>query len=289
MSTFQTRIEDRIGTVGDPTSDTTFISNSLKDAYSELMTVMPPPLLWSVSLESSAFTTNGYGIDTVKIVDVLRENGVAGNFVTCKFIDEALEYRLKDPQSIYYPDKHNPMYTLREGNIYIYPEPSSSGDSAKVRYIPNATILHTDTEVSGTVNTGCTTSGSAGANYSFSKSNHGFAVGQNVDLSGFTQLTDLNGVRTQVKAVADANTFTLEGVISTGTQETTGGTVKLVGQFPKDMEYLLILKTCIICLERQITDLINEGDIELSQIKQAQLNQLKGEFTNLMTAGNDSQ
>ena len=72
---------------------------------------------------------------------------------------------------------------------------------------------------------------SAGTAYSFTKASHGLSVSDTVKLSAFTQLTSLNGLESQIATVADASTFTLEGVLSNGsTAETSsspdeGGTV----------------------------------------------------------------
>lgn len=68
--------------------------------------------------------------------------------------------------------------------------------------------------------------GSAGALYTFTlNAGHGLTsanIGDTVVLSGFTELTDLNGVTTQLKSLS-TNAITLEGIISTGTQETSEG------------------------------------------------------------------
>ena len=65
--------------------------------------------------------------------------------------------------------------------------------------------------------------GAAGALYTFTlNAGHGLTsanIGNSVTLSGFTELTDLNGLTTQLKSLA-TNAITLEGVISTNTQET---------------------------------------------------------------------
>ena len=80
--------------------------------------------------------------------------------------------------------------------------------------------------------------GSAGAVYTFTLAGgHGLTasnIGDQVELSGFTQLTALNGVVTQL-ATLSTNAVTLEGVISTGTQETsTGASFTFKSTFPDD-------------------------------------------------------
>lgn len=70
--------------------------------------------------------------------------------------------------------------------------------------------------------------GAAGADYTFTLvAGHGLTasnIGDNVALSNFTELTALNGLTTQLKTLS-TDDITLEGVISTGTQETSSTAV----------------------------------------------------------------
>lgn len=68
---------------------------------------------------------------------------------------------------------------------------------------------------------------SAGAVFTFTKASHGLSTGDTVSLSGFTQLTTLNGLQTQVLNGDATDTFTLEGVFkgSQAQETSTGGTV----------------------------------------------------------------
>ncbi len=60
----------------------------------------------------------------------------------------------------------------------------------------------------------------------FTKASHGFSNGDIVELSGFTQMTEINGITGIIEGVA-GNNFSVQGV-SGDPQETTGGTVTLV-------------------------------------------------------------
>ena len=75
--------------------------------------------------------------------------------------------------------------------------------------------------------TGVTTdSPSAGTVFIFTKTSHGFSAGDTVSLSGFTELTTLNGLQTQIATVPNSESFTLDGVFrGSQTTENTGGTV----------------------------------------------------------------
>ena len=75
--------------------------------------------------------------------------------------------------------------------------------------------------------TGVTTdSPSAGTVFIFTKASHGFSAADTVSLSGFTELTTLNGLQTQIATVPNSESFTLEGVFrGSQTTENTGGTV----------------------------------------------------------------
>tara|TARA_R110002020_G_scaffold179227_3_gene372374 strand:- start:1004 stop:1642 length:639 start_codon:yes stop_codon:yes gene_type:complete len=79
----------------------------------------------------------------------------------------------------------------------------------------------------GNTMTGVTTdSPSAGTVFIFTKSSHGFSAGDTVSLSGFTELTTLNGLQTQIATVPNSESFTLDGVFrGSQTTENTGGTV----------------------------------------------------------------
>ena len=113
---FQTRIEDIIGSVG----DTQLITNSLTDAASEFINMVPAELLWSVSTETADKTTNGYSVSNVKILDVRKENGTDGEYVSCKEVPLNYERKVQDPNSLFYPSSQEPIFFRKAGGIYVY-------------------------------------------------------------------------------------------------------------------------------------------------------------------------
>jgi len=89
----------------------------------------------------------------------------------------------------------------------------------EVNYDAGSTITATMSSTNST--------GSAGALYTFTlNSGHGLVadnIGDTVVLSNFTELSDLNGLTTQLKSLS-TNAITLEGIVSDGsTQETSEG------------------------------------------------------------------
>ena len=79
MATYQTRVEDLIGSVG----DTQLISDSLTDAAAELITLMPKECLWVASTNSTDQTSNGYSVENCVVLNVIRENGTGGSYEVC--------------------------------------------------------------------------------------------------------------------------------------------------------------------------------------------------------------
>lgn len=143
MSTFQVRIEDLIGTVG----DTTLISDSLTDSAKELITSLPEKFLWSVATNSGDQTSNGYAASSALILRVTREDGTDGDFATCKRIDPAFEWNVQDPNSLYYPSAQEPVYMLKNGAVYVYPEPGASPNAFQVDEVTYPTVAYTDSAI----------------------------------------------------------------------------------------------------------------------------------------------
>ena len=103
-------------------------------------------------------------------------------------------------------------------------------------------------------------------------------MGDNVELNSFAELTALNGLISQV-ATAATDSFTLDGVISTGTQEATGGNVLKLGGFPDEASYLVVLYAAIKAVERIVSDNIRvDEDVELANAKKDQYTWLQNQY-----------
>ena len=284
MATFQVQIEDMVGIVGssaDTSSDTTAITSWLTDGAKEVINVIPPNLLalcasevtltpQSVGSESSASLLN-----TGKVFNVRRSDGTIDQ--PCRLVSSRVKGRVSDSDDMMYATATDPVYYIESNYLNILPSASTAvGKYSEVQY---PTINYGDSSISATSLTSVTTSGSAGASYTFAKTAHGLSVGNNVELNSFTELTALNGLISQVATVADADSFTLDGVISTGTQEATGGNILKLGGFPDEASYLVVLYAAIKAVERIVSDNIRvDEDVELANAKKEQYTWLQNQY-----------
>ena len=83
MADFQTRIQDLIG-VPSQGVDNQLITDSLNDSIKDVVNLAPDGLLWSASTTSGDVTSNSYSLSGVKVLGVVRENGVDVQYVTFK-------------------------------------------------------------------------------------------------------------------------------------------------------------------------------------------------------------
>ena len=143
MATFQERVEDLIGSV----SNTQLISDSLTDTAAELINYFPAQWLWLVSKNSGDQTSNGYAVTTNKIVSVTRENGTNGEYVECRQVPLALESKVVDSRSLFYPSKSEPVYLLKSGGVHVYPTPSSSPNAFQVAFVEYPSIVAGDSAI----------------------------------------------------------------------------------------------------------------------------------------------
>ena len=259
MADFATRIEDIIGSVG----DSQLVSDSLTDAAKNILNLLPYQCQWLISVETPEITSNGYGlIDSCRILHVVRENGVEGQYEVCKEALPGFQGSFTNINSIFYPSGNNPIFFRKDGKIYVYPAPSSTPDTFKVSYILFPTVLSTDTVIrtSSAAFTGVICA-SADAVFTTSGA-HGLSVGDSISLSDFLQVSDdepydlINGITTQVATTPLTTTFTLEGINSNSIAvDLDSGTATRVGQgFPSELEHVVVLGGAIKCRLRQLTD-----------------------------------
>ena len=131
MATYQARIEDLIGSP----SDTQLINDSLSDASREIINLAPSTLLWSVTTTSSDQTSNSYTLAGVKVLQVIRENGVDGQYVTCKEVPMSYERKVQDVNSMFFPSKQEPVFFRKDNSISVFPAPGASPNAFKVNYV----------------------------------------------------------------------------------------------------------------------------------------------------------
>lgn len=142
MSTFKIEVEDLIGLV----NDDTMISDTLTDAAAEIINLLPKELLWSVSEVSTTQDTNGYSVESARIISVFRERGVDDEFVACEPVEIRFERHLQDINSLFYPSINLPKFTLKDAKIYVYPTPSAS-NGFQARSVAYPTVVHGDSTI----------------------------------------------------------------------------------------------------------------------------------------------
>ena len=229
MATLGTRVEDLIGTIADGVA----VDSALTDSAQEILNILPDECLWLVIDESADISTNGYTVDTCKVMAVTRD----GEF--CKIMPLAYENRVINvPESLFAPSTNVPIYILKENKIYVYPTGFTGFKVQKVNY---PTIIETDTNIGKIEKTGVTVSTAA----VFTKTSHGLSVGDSVTLESWTKdvgggaFPELEGLTTQVATVPLTSTFTLEGV--TEASEAATGSFVSGTMFPKELEHIVVL------------------------------------------------
>ena len=138
MATFQVRIEDLVGVVEttykSASSDTVAINDAFREAIYEIINMAPPHMMHNFSATSSEVTSNGSANPNMKILQVLRESGVDGDFVECKEMGLNLETKVQNPSSPFFATKQNPVFVRRDAKIYVYPAPAASPNAFKYTY-----------------------------------------------------------------------------------------------------------------------------------------------------------
>ena len=140
MSTFQVRIEDLVGALVSP--DTDFLTDSLTDALSELIALLPDSYLWAISSQTGSLTSNGQTVSGNRVLLVERENGASGEYVACKKVLPAFELRYSDVNSIFYPSTDEPVYFLKDEKVYVYPAPAASPNQFQYSAVATQALLY---------------------------------------------------------------------------------------------------------------------------------------------------
>ena len=143
MATYQTRVEDLIGTVG----DTQLITDSLTDTAAELIAHLPKECLWVASTNSTDQTSNGYSVENCVVLNVVRENGTGGSYEVCKEVSTNYERRVQDVNSMWYPSTSEPVYLIKNAKVYVYPTPGSDPNAFQVEYIANPAVAYGDSAI----------------------------------------------------------------------------------------------------------------------------------------------
>ena len=214
----------------------------LTDAAKEIINVLPPHLLKfctsSVSFTSAAVGSEAEVLNTAKVLSVF-----AGNY-EARQIPSTFKHKANDANAIEYATTTDPVFYIENSKINVLPA-SLSCSYEEVQY---PTVTYDMSTITSILLTGVTAT--AADPTVFSKTSHGLVDGDIVKLSGFSEMTEINGMVGTVDQ-QDPNTFHINGV-SADPAETTGGRVEKVnGNFPDEAEYLVVLKAAIIAAEYQ--------------------------------------
>ena len=278
MADFQTRIQDLIG-VPSQGVDTQLITDSLNDSIKDVVNLAPDGLLWSASTTSGDVTSNSYSLSGVKVLSVVRENGINDQYVACKEVPFGYERKVQDVNSMFYPSKTEPVFFRKDSAISVFPAPAVSPNAFKVTYInyPTTTYDASTIGASHKIETGVTCTNADPS--VFTKSSTTFADDDIVKLSGFSEATELNGMSGLVVDGKTTNTFTLRG-ISADPAETTGGIVETVtSEFPEDWITAVIYGAALKICNRLIADWVLDEDPEMVQTTTAIVQNIKELYT----------
>ena len=125
MATFQTQIEDMIGTV--VFDDTGFITQAIQDVGAEIVKVTPSIKLLPLSKEAD-ITTGGLSILDKRVLEVHKSNRQA------KPIQSSNVAQAKDSGSIHYATARDPVYYNSSSKVYVVADGSEA--TGNVVYVP---------------------------------------------------------------------------------------------------------------------------------------------------------
>ena len=145
MVTFQVRVEDLIGSVG----DTQLITDSLTDSAAEIISVLPKECLWVVSTSSGDVTAVKLNIEKCLILSVIRENGTDGEYEDCKPVPLSYFRRVQDVNSMWHPSTSEPVYVLKNSHVFVYPAPGVSPNAFQVDYVTNPSVAFGASSITG--------------------------------------------------------------------------------------------------------------------------------------------
>ena len=89
---------------------------------------------------TAELTSNGYDLNTSRIINVVREDGNDNQWRNCRKIAPASQYDVTDTESLNYASKINPAYMIGEDNqISVFPVATSSPaqNAYKIYYVNN--------------------------------------------------------------------------------------------------------------------------------------------------------
>jgi len=227
-----------------------FLTDGAKEVLNTLPRSKQEMFTTSNDLNSSSTSFTVLGSE---IFSVTRDDGTINQ--PCRVVNPALQGRIRDADDMMAATTTDPAYYVTNNILVVVPTPTDA-QNAHVQTLNYPTVSFGDSTIGATSLSGVTAT--AADPSVFTKSSHGLSTNDVVNLSNFTEMTEINGMTGTVTRL-DANTFEINGV-SADPAETTGGNVVKLGGFPDDGEYLVVLYATIKSLEALYS---GEEDIEL--------------------------
>ena len=259
MATFEVQVEGLTGLSITSTSSPTQneLTQFLTDGAKEIINILPQNLLELCSSEQT-FTSTALGseaevMNTGKVSSVFRNDGEIDQ--PCRRIPERNKGRFSDPSDMSYATITDPVYYITDNKLNVLPE----GGSCKYAEVQYPTVNYGDSSVGIISLTGVTATKANLAVFSYIA--HGLSAGDTVLLSNFSEMTEVNGITSQISgSIISANTFRLEGIDSSNYSkaETTGGNVVKFGGFPDEAEYLIALYGALKTLQNKMSSKISD-------------------------------
>tara|TARA_E500000305_G_C4023471_1_gene240299 strand:- start:615 stop:2267 length:1653 start_codon:yes stop_codon:yes gene_type:complete len=250
MATFEAQVEGltslSIGTTPTTSELTQFLTDGAKEVINQLPGHLLPLCSSSISFTSGSAST----LNTGKILNVFRSDGDINQ--PCRKIPAKQKGRVSDPEDMAYATITDPVFFIDNNTLDVFP----SGGSCTYSEVQYPSVNYSDSSIGSTSLT--TVTATAADPTVFTKSSHGLSTGDVVELAGFQDMTEINGMTGTVTKL-DANTFEVNG-ISADPAETRGGNVTKLGAFPDEAEHLVVLYGAIKSIQNVLGNLSDTID-----------------------------
>ena len=256
MATFEAQVEGLTSLAIDGSSAPTNIelTQFLTDGAKEVINQLPGHLLPLCAASQSFTSGTADTLNTGKILNVFRSDGDINQ--PCRKIPAKQKGRVSDPEEMAYATITDPVFFIDNNSLDVLP----SGGSCSYSEVQYPSVNYSDSSIGSTSLT--TVTATAADPTVFTKSSHGLSTGDVVELSGFQDMTEINGMTGTVTKL-DANTFEVNG-ISADPAETRGGTVTKLGGFPDEAEHLVVLYGAVKSIQNVLGSRSANSDITIA-------------------------
>ena len=253
MATFEAQVEGltSLAITGSSAPTNTELTQFLTDGAKEVINQLPGHLLPLCAASQSFTSGTADTLNTGKILNVFRSDGDINQ--PCRKIPAKQKGRVSDPEEMSYATITDPIYYIDNNGLDVLP----SGGSCTYSEVQYPTVNYGDSSIGSTSLTVVTAT--AADPTVFTKSSHGLSTGDIVELSGFQDMTEINGM-TGTVTKPNSSTFEVNG-ISADPAETRGGNVVKLGGFPDEAEHLVVLYGSVKSLQNVLSDKSSNTDI----------------------------